>query len=247
MLFFSVTLILAIALAAYLAMAAFKREFARFVALIAVTFAFPWLILIVVPAIRHHHLTAIAYDKDRDGMDGFYPPAPINRQGQLVYAREGCVQCHSQMIRPASLGLDAWRKGWGQDQSDRAPEPIRANTMRDYLGEPVAFLGIQRSGPDLANAGWRFADRNKLHQELFSPRSINLWSNMPSFKHLYTVQKSQGQRSSKALDLPAKFSPKKGYEVIPTPEAEALVDYILSLKKDYPVPGMAAAVAATKK
>ena len=36
----------------------------------------------------------------------------------------------------------------------------------------------------------------------------------------------------------------KGYEVIPTPEAEALADYVLSLKKDYPVPGVTAALAA---
>jgi cytochrome c oxidase cbb3-type subunit 2 len=32
--------------------------------------------------------------------------------------------------------------------------------------------------------------------------------------------------------------------VIPTPEAEALADYVLSLKKDYPVPGVTAALAA---
>ena len=64
---------------------------------------------------------------------------------------------------------------------------------------------------------------------------------MPSYKQLYMVRKAQGPKSSKALDLPAKFKPAKGYEVVPTPEAEALVDYILSLKKDYPVPGMAAA------
>jgi len=64
---------------------------------------------------------------------------------------------------------------------------------------------------------------------------------MPSFKHLYVVQKAQGQKSSKALDLPAKYAPAKGFEVVPSAEAEALVDYILSLKKDYPVPGLAAA------
>lgn len=239
--------LLAILIAFVLVRGAMHSAFAKFVSLIALSFGLPWLILIVVPAIKHQHLTAVAYDKDKDGMDGFYPPAPINRQGQLVYAREGCVQCHTQMIRPASLGLDAWRKGWGQDQSDRAPEPIRANTMRDYLGEPFAFLGIQRTGPDLANAGWRFTDRKKLHQELYSPRSINSWSTMPAFKHLYIVQKAQGQKSSQAIDLPAKFAPRKGFEVIPTPAAEALVDYLLSLKKDYPIPGMAAAVAAAKK
>jgi cytochrome c oxidase cbb3-type subunit 2 len=58
------------------------------------------------------------------------------------------------------------------------------------------------------------------------------------------VQKAQGQKSKLALDLPKEFHPGKGWEVVPTAEAEALVDYMISLKKDYPVPGMAAAMAA---
>ncbi len=216
-------------------------DFRKLVLRIGLLFGLPWLLLIVVPVMKYQHLKPVAYDKDKDGMDGFYPPATIHRQGQIVYAREGCVQCHSQMIRAASLGLDGWRKGWGQEQSARAAEPVRSNTLRDYLGEPVAFLGIQRTGPDLANAGWRFTDRMKVHQSLYAPRSVHDWSTMPSYKQLYIVRKAQGPKSAKALDLPAKFKPAKGYEVVPTPEAEALVDYILSLKKDYPVPGMAAA------
>lgn len=222
-------------------------DFRKLVLRIGLLFGLPWLLLIVIPVLKYQHLKPVAYDKDKDGMEGFYPPANIHRQGQLVYAREGCVQCHSQMIRAANLGLDAWRKGWGQEQADRAPDPVRSNTLRDYLGEPIAFLGIQRTGPDLANAGWRFADRMKVHQSLYAPRSVHEWSTMPSFKHLYVVRVAQGPKSSKALDLPGKFKPDDGYEVVPTAEAEALVDYILSLKKDYPVPGTAPAVAAAKK
>lgn len=222
-------------------------DFRKLVLRIGLLFGLPWLLLIVIPVLKYQHLKPVAYDKDKDGMEGFYPPANIHRQGQLVYAREGCVQCHSQMIRAANLGLDAWRKGWGQEQADRAPDPVRSNTLRDYLGEPIAFLGIQRTGPDLANAGWRFADRMKVHQSLYAPRSVHEWSTMPSFKHLYVVRVAQGPKSSKALDLPGKFKPDDGYEVVPTAEAEALVDYILSLKKDYPVPGPATAVAAAKK
>jgi len=222
-------------------------DFRKLVLRIGLLFGLPWLLLIVIPVLKYQQLKPVAYDKDKDGMDGFYPPANIHRQGQLVYAREGCVQCHSQMIRATNLGLDAWRKGWGQEQADRAPDPVRSNTLRDYLGEPIAFLGIQRTGPDLANAGWRFADRMKVHQSLYAPRSVHEWSTMPSFKHLYVVRVAQGPKSSKALDLPGKFKPDDGYEVVPTAEAEALVDYILSLKKDYPVPGTAPAVAAAKK
>lgn len=84
-----------------------KSAFGLFVLKIAALFALPWLLLIVVPVIKYQALKPIAYDKEKDGMDGTYPPSVIHRQGQLVYAREGCVQCHSQMIRPAHMGLDA--------------------------------------------------------------------------------------------------------------------------------------------
>lgn len=241
------TAVVGIALVIGFTIASRKSAFGRFVLKIAALFALPWLLLIVVPVMKYQTLKPLAYDKDKDGMDGTYPPSVINRQGQLVYAREGCVQCHSQMIRPAQMGLDAWRKGWGSNQDARPAEPTRSSTLRDYLGEPIAFLGVQRTGPDLANAGWRFSDRNALHQSLYAPKSVHDWSTMPSFRHLYVVQKQEGPASSRALKLTGKFAPKKGYEVVPTPEAEALVDYILSLKKDYPVPGMSAAVAAAKK
>ena len=219
-------------------------QFRTFILALIASFGLPWLCLVVVPAVKYQALSPLPYDKEADGMDGYYPPAPINRQGQLVYAREGCVQCHTQMIRPTQLALDGWRKGWGQDQEARPAAPVRSNELRDYLGEPYAFLGVQRSGPDLANYGWRAPERAVVHQMLYAPKSQHDWSNMPAFQHLYVERLAQGPVSSKALKLTGKFAPKAGYEVVPTAEAEALVDYLLSLKKDYPVPAKAA-VAAT--
>lgn len=207
------------------------------------TFALPWLILIVIPAIRQQHIHAIAYDKDRDGVDGFYPPSNAKAgHGQTVYAREGCVQCHTQMIRPAQIALDAWRQGAGENQDARAPAPVRSNTLRDYLGEPYAYLGVQRNGPDLTNAGYRFAEkRADLHLHIYAPKVLNDWSNAPSYRHLYEVRLIQGTGSVNALNLTGEYAPKHGYEVIPTAEAEQLADYILSLKKDYLIPGTAVA------
>jgi cytochrome c oxidase cbb3-type subunit II len=219
-------------------------QFRTFILALTASFGLPWLCLVVVPAVKYQALAPLPYDKETDGMDGYYPPAPINRQGQLVYAREGCVQCHTQMIRPSQIALDAWRKGWGQDQEPRPAVPVRSNELRDYLGEPYAFLGVQRSGPDLANYGWRAPERAQLHQMLYAPKSVHDWSNMPAFQHLYIERLAQGQPSAKALKLTGKFAPKPGREIVPTAEAEQLVDYLLSLKKDYPVPAKTA-VAAT--
>ena len=219
-------------------------NFRTFILGLAAAFGLPWLCLIVLPAMQYEKLTPVAYDKDKDGVEGFFPPAPVNGQGQLVYISEGCNQCHTQMIRPVQLGLDGWYKGWGQDQEARPTTPARPSVLRDYLGEKYALLGIQRVGPDLANFGWRAPDAAVLHAHLYSPRSVRDWSTMPAYKRLYKLQKIQGPASDRALKLPKKFAPPAGYEVVPTPEADRLVEYLLSLKKDYPVPGQAAAVAA---
>jgi cytochrome c oxidase cbb3-type subunit 2 len=219
-------------------------NFRTFILCLAASFGLPWLCLIVLPAIKYQQLTHVAYDKEKDGVEGLYPPASINGQGQLVYIREGCNQCHTQMIRPVQLGLDGWYKGWGQDQEGRAAAPVRPTELRDYLGEKYAPLGVQRVGPDLANFGWRAPSANTLHAHLYAPRSAHDWSTMPAYTGLYKVQKIQGPASGRALKLPKKFAPPAGYEVVPTPEADRLVEYLLSLKKDYPVPGQSAVAAA---
>lgn len=223
------------------------KHFRSFIVLLAGTFALPWLLLIVIPALKYQAISPLAYDKESDGMDGYYPPAPVNHQGLLIYKREGCAQCHTQMIRPVEMGLDGWRRGWGQDQESRPTQAVRSNEMRDYLGEKYAMLGVHRNGPDLANYGWRAPDRNIIHQLLYAPKSINEWSNMPAMAHLYEERMAQGQPSKKALNLKGKFAAKEGYEVVPTAQAEALVDYLISLKKEYPVPGRAASVATSSK
>ncbi|RBP47498.1 cytochrome c oxidase mono-heme FixO family subunit [Roseimicrobium gellanilyticum] len=212
---------------------------------LAGAFGVPWLLLVIIPVIKAQKLTPEAYDKDRDGIEGVYPSTSIDRQGQLVYISEGCAQCHTQMIRPSFVGiLDGWKKGWGSDQSDQPKHAVRPSKWEDYMGEPVAPLGIQRNGPDLANYGYRAPkERAAIHLKLYAPRAskTNAWSMMPSYRHLYKVKAIEGNGSSHALEFPEdmakELKPKKGFEVVPTPAAEQLVDYLLSLKKDAPVPG----------
>lgn len=217
-------------------------NFPKFFYGIAFAFGLPWLLLIIIPTLWGERLAPIPYDQERDGLSGAYPSGGVYRQGQLVYLQEGCVQCHTQVIRPSFGGIaDGWKKGWGADQSPVPKRVIRPSTPHDYLNEAVAPLGIARHGPDLANAGYRFAevDDEVLLQKLYAPRSQNSWSIMPSYRHLFKVQKIQGAGSAHALkNLPEQFAPAKGYEVVPTTEALELVKYIKSLKKDEPIPGL---------
>jgi cytochrome c oxidase cbb3-type subunit 2 len=224
----------------------------KFLFALAGAFSVPWLMVIIIPALHaQKRLVPRPYVKDRDGIEGVYPSTTIDRQGQLVFIREGCAQCHTQMIRPSFAGItDGWKKGWGADQSEQPKHVVRPSTWEDYMGEPVAPLGIQRVGPDLANYGYRAPrhedgtmDRAAIHLKLFAPRATKetSWSIMPSFRHLYKVKPIEGNGSPTALnvptDLPKDYRPAKGYEVVPTEAAEQLVDYLLSLKKDSPVPG----------
>jgi len=88
---------------------------------------------------------------------------------------------------------------------------------------------MSRLGPDLANAGLRIPDANWHHLHFFAPRATAGWSLMPAYRHLYEVRPIQGQPTEESLKgLPATFAPPIGMEVIPTPEAKALVAFLLS-------------------
>ncbi len=219
----------------------------KFVFGLAAAFGLPWLVLVIIPVLKAQKLAPQPYDKDRDGIEGVYPGTGVYRQGQLVYLREGCAQCHTQMIRPSFIGMaDGWKKGWGADQTAQPESVVRPSYMGDYLGEPVAPLGVQRNGPDLANLGYRASSAADLYVHLYAPQAREARSIMPAFRHLFKVKKIQAVGSNDAVDLPKPFAPKKGYEVVPTDAARELVKYLLSLKKDAPIPGQTVADAEAK-
>ena len=120
-------------------------------------------------------------------IEGMKPLTALQLEGRDLYIREGCVGCHSQMIRP-----------------------LRAETERyghySVAGESVwdhPFLwGSKRTGPDLARVGGRYSD--VWHKEhLMDPRAVVPESNMPGFPWLaenildgeHTAQKMRGLRS----------------------------------------------------
>jgi len=99
---------------------------------------------------------------------GLKPYPPLQLAGRDVYVREGCYNCHSQMVRP-----------------------FRAETERyghySVAGESVydrPFLwGSKRTGPDLARVGGRYGDEwHRVHLE--NPRDVVPESNMPGYPWL---------------------------------------------------------------
>lgn len=187
------------------------------------TFLTAWLGLVIIPYIQFGQLEP---KLDADTGDQF-PAARtgLAERGKQVYQANGCIYCHSQQIRPYDVEEGA-NRGWG----------ARRTVPRDYLYDKPHVLGTMRTGPDLTNVGQRLSDAQWHHEHLYAPQSKAAWSTMSPYKYLYRVQKIEGQPSPKALRLTGKDAPAPGYEIVPTPDAEALVAYLLSLNRNYALP-----------
>lgn len=99
---------------------------------------------------------------------GVKPYSALALEGRDVYVREGCYNCHSQMVR--SLKGDTDRYGHYS---------LAGESVYDH---PFQF-GSKRTGPDLARVGGRYPDEwHRIH--LINPRDVVPESNMPGFPWL---------------------------------------------------------------
>ena len=118
-------------------------------------------------------------------VEGLEPLSALELEGRDIYIREGCYNCHTQMVRP--LRAEVERYG----EFTQAGE-----TVYDYTFQ----WGSKRTGPDLARVGGRYSDEwHKAH--LYDPRSVVPESNMPAFPWLFenTVDGSKTPNKLKAL------------------------------------------------
>ena len=105
-------------------------------------------------------------------LPGVVPYPALQLAGRDIYVREGCYNCHSQMVR--TLRFESERYGHyslaGESVYDR----------------PFQW-GSKRTGPDLARVGGRYSDDwHRVH--LINPRDLVPESNMPSFPWLVDAQ-----------------------------------------------------------
>jgi len=82
--------------------------------------------------------------------------------------------------------------------------------------------------PPMYSAAWH-------HVHLYSPRSINFDSNMPSYRFLYQKRRISDARSSDALHLTGSDAPPEGWEIVPTYDAKCLVAYMMALNQSHPL------------
>ena len=99
---------------------------------------------------------------------GIEPYDALRLAGRDVYVREGCYNCHSQMIRPFRSETERY-----------GPYSLAGESVYDH---PFQF-GSKRTGPDLARVGGRYSD--EWHRVHFNnPRDVVPESNMPGYPWL---------------------------------------------------------------
>ncbi len=101
-------------------------------------------------------------------IEGVRPYTPLELEGRDIYIREGCYNCHSQMIRP--FRAETVRYG---------PYSKPAESMYDH---PFQW-GSKRTGPDLARVGGKYPDSWHV-KHMFDPRSMVPESVMPGYPWL---------------------------------------------------------------
>jgi cytochrome c oxidase cbb3-type subunit 2 len=99
---------------------------------------------------------------------GLKPYPPLQLAGRDIYVREGCYNCHSQMIRP--FRAETERYG-------------HYSVAGEFVYDRPFQWGSKRTGPDLARVGGRYSDEwHRVH--LNNPRDVVPESNMPAYPWL---------------------------------------------------------------
>jgi cytochrome c oxidase cbb3-type subunit 2 len=99
---------------------------------------------------------------------GLKPYSPLQLSGRDIYIREGCSNCHSQMIRP--FRAETERYG-------------HYSVAGEFIYDHPFLWGSKRTGPDLARVGLRYSDEwHRIH--LNNPRDLVPESNMPAYPWL---------------------------------------------------------------
>jgi cytochrome c oxidase cbb3-type subunit I/II len=109
------------------------------------------------------------------------PYTPLELEGRDIYIREGCVGCHSQMIRPF------------RSEVERYGEYSKSG---EYVYDHPFLWGSKRTGPDLFRVGGKYSDNWHLNH-FYDPQSTSSGSIMPSYKWLINAELDKSMTEAK--------------------------------------------------
>jgi cytochrome c oxidase cbb3-type subunit 2 len=183
-----------------------------------------WMIVCIVLLISVGGLVEIVplyFQKSMtEPVKGVNPYTPLQLAGRDVYLREGCYNCHSQMIRP--FRAETERYG-------------HYSVAGEFVYDHPFQWGSKRTGPDLARVGGRYSDDwHRVH--LSNPRDVVPESNMPGYPWLAKTPASAGDIQDKMKALRRVGVPYSDAEIAKAPdelkgrtEQDALVAYLQNM------------------
>ena len=137
----------------------------------------PWLLITLVVLVVSigglAEIVPLYFQKSTtEPVAGLKPYSPLRLVGRDIYVREGCYNCHSQMIRP--FRAETERYG-------------HYSVAGEFVYDRPFQWGSKRTGPDLARVGGRYSDEwHRTH--LNNPRDVVPESNMPGYPWLATTK-----------------------------------------------------------
>ncbi len=145
-----------------------------------------WMIIFIIVALAFGTLVELLplmfSSQIKEPISGLKPLPALELEGRDIYIREGCNNCHSQMIRP--LRAETERYG-------------HYSVAGEFVYNHPFLWGSKRTGPDLARVGKRYSDDwHRAH--LLNPRDVVPESNMPAFPWLFENQLS-GELTGKKM------------------------------------------------
>ena len=151
---------------------------------------------------------------------GLKPYSPLRLTGRDIYVREGCYNCHSQMVRP--LRAETERYG-------------HYSVAGEFVYDRPFQWGSKRTGPDLARVGGRYSDEwHRTH--LANPRDVVPESNMPNYPWLAKTALVPAEIMPKMRALKRLGDPYTDAEIAAAPdelkdktEEDALIAYLQGL------------------
>jgi cytochrome c oxidase cbb3-type subunit II len=185
----------------------------------------PWLLIVLVVLVISIggavEIIPLFFQKSTtEPVAGLKPYSPLRLVGRDIYVREGCYNCHSQMIRP--FRAETERYG-------------HYSVAGEFVYDRPFQWGSKRTGPDLARVGGRYSDEwHRAH--LDNPRDLVPESNMPGYPWLAKTKLDPQEVQPKMRALRRLAVPYSDEEIAAAPaelagktEQDALVAYLQGL------------------
>jgi len=162
-------------------------------------------------------------------------PNELADRGRELYLSYNCVTCHTQQIRAdprVHTEIDGVEIIPVLKADARFGREI-ATKAEEYAHQEPPLLGTQRTGPDLTSVGRRLPDSQWHYWHLYNPQSVSPDSLMPPHRFLFTTKAPapEGEVDYDEVKLIQGLGV-EGDRLWATPDARALVEYLLSLTRE---------------